>query len=570
MLNALRQGGFTKGLMGAVVVLIIAAFALDYRTSGVNDADSCVAEMDGECVELADYQVLLRLVAPSGATNKQLRELGFVQYAVDALIERKLLLQEAERLGVSASNEDLDARLALGQVHFSWPAEAPIPQALAAGRGFPRTGAAPTITYLRVRSSDTEQFDYEIYKRQIMNKLRMTPKGFKTYQELELVAARVRDLVTNPVRVSETEVLNQYVREKSNATARVVEAKLEWFQRFGASATDAEVDAFMASKAALLDEGWTGEEKKWQADCPVVSEVLIAYPPGADDAAKQEVAGIADTVLGLLKKKADFAVVAKVYSESASAQVGGMMGCLTADYGPSGADLVKAVEGLQPGALSDVLESPQGLHIFLSHGKLDAEKAKAMGRRALARRLVEEDLAKQRADAYAKKLIAAAKGGAELETAAVELAKNAFGLAVDGEERNALLAVAVEHELAPRMEVSRTFTLMGSPVYGVKGEVDVAELVFALEKADDTLEAPVETHQSFAVVQLKEKTEATKEEFDSEKPELMRAAREMRRSEALVSYLARLRAQIKELKLNPKHTGAEQDGEESDSPAESG
>jgi hypothetical protein len=48
----------------------------------------------------------------------------------------------------------------------------------------------------------------------------------------------------------------------------------------------------------------------------------------------------------------------------------------------------------------------------------------------------------------------------------------------------------------------------------------------------------------------------------------MKAAREMRRSEVLMNYLARLRSQVKKLELNPRHTGEAQDGETS--PGESG
>jgi peptidyl-prolyl cis-trans isomerase D len=206
MLNTFRQGGITKALMGGVVLLIIGAFALDYRTSGVNSGDECVAQMDGECIPLGEYQTLLRLVAPPGATNKELRQSCFVKYAVDGLVERQLLLQEAKRLGVGVSEDELDAGLALGRVHFSWPADAPIPTALASGRGFPRTGASPTITYLRVTDSETGAFDYDIYKRQVQSRLRMSPRSFKESQQAEVVASRVRDLVTSPVRVSEAEV----------------------------------------------------------------------------------------------------------------------------------------------------------------------------------------------------------------------------------------------------------------------------------------------------------------------------------------------------------------------------
>jgi peptidyl-prolyl cis-trans isomerase D len=560
MLKSLRQGGFTKGLMAAVVVLIIFAFALDYRTSGFEAGAECVVEMDGKCIKADHYQTLLRLVAPPGATNQELRQMGFIKYAVDALVERELLLREAKRLGVSVSEDDLDSALALGQVHFSWPADAPLPQALASGQPYPKTGALPTVTYLRVRNSKTDAFDYDVYRRQVQNKLRMSTKNFKDAQEDEVIAARVRQMITNSVRVSENEVYSQYEREKSNATTRLVEAKQQWFQRFATEASTADLEAFAKDKQAAVDEAWGEEQKHWAGDCPVVSELLFEYPPGADDAAKAKVQAKADLALALLKDGLDFTVVAKVYSEAANASKGGALGCLAADYGPGGADLVAAVEKLSPEQTSPVLSSPRGLHVFLSHGKLDKTAAEKLGRLATIRGLHAERVGSEQAKAYATELIARGKAGGDLAELATALNKEYFKLTLPEAVREQVLTLALESEEAPRMEVSRTFTLSGTPLFGVKGDVDVAQQVFALAKADDYLAEPVEMFTGFAVVQLKEKTQATREDFDKDKAELLRSARELRRAEVLSNYVARLREQVKKLKINPKHTGEAEEG----------
>lgn len=551
------------------MVLIIAAFALDYRTQGADsDADDCIAEVDGSCVPLSDYHTLLRLVAPPGATNKQLQQMGFVQHAVDALVERELLLQEAERLGVSVSEDDLDDALALGQVHFSWPADAPIPQALAAGQAFPKTGALPTLTYLRVRNSKTQAFDYDIYRRQVQNRLRMSPKHFKAQQEAEVVAARVKEMLTNPVRVSEDEVFQQFERERSNATARVVEAKQSWFRRFAVSPDPAAVQKFANEKQALVDDAWKQEEQSWAGACPIVSELLFRYPPDADEAAQAEAAARADEALALLKSGVDFAVVANMLSDADTASAGGALGCLSADAGPSGAELLAAVEKLAPGEMTGVLETPQGRHVFLFHGKLDKEAASKLGRQSVARRLYAEQRASELASAYAQELIAKAKAGGDLDTLSQELTAKAVKLPLEGEALNQFTTRALEDSEAPRMEVSRTFTLAGTPVFGVKGDADVAKDVFALAKADELLPKPVETFSGFAVVQLKEKNLATKEEFEKDKENLMRMAREMRRASVLTSHLERLKAETKSIKINKKQTGAAE-AEDADAPMES-
>lgn len=552
------------------MVLIIAAFALDYRTSAPESGDECVAQMDDECIPLDDYQTLLRLVAPPGATNKELRESGFVRYAVDALVERELLLQEADRLGVAVSEEDLDELLARGVIHFSWPTDAPIPSALAAGRTFPKTGAADTVTHIRVTNTETGAFDYDIYKRQIQSRLRLSPKGFKTAQEDEVVAARVRELITNPVRISEDEVWQQYAREKSEATARIVEAKFSWFERFAVPVSDAAAASFQSANAALVDEAWAEEQKLWRDDCTLVSELLFEYAPGADDTAKAETLARAESAVELLGQGVDFARVARFTSDAPNATGGGALGCLEADYGPAGAELVAAVEKVSPGKTTGILESPRGRHVFLVHGKLPKAEAEKLGRDFLVRRLAVEKQATKRARAFAATLVELGRRGAELETAATEQAKASLALDLEGKALETVQKLALESDERPLMEVSRTFTIAGTPLFGVKGDVDVAKAVFALEKADDLLPEPVETHTAFAVVQLKEKSVATRESFEEDKSELLAAARELRRAEVLASYVARLRAQVKKLELNPKHTGAEADGEDPASPAEQG
>jgi parvulin-like peptidyl-prolyl isomerase len=567
MLNAFRQGGVTKVLLGGVVVLIIAAFALDYRTSAPASGDECVAEMDDECIPLQDYQTLLRLVAPPGATNKELREAGFVQYAVDALVERALLLHEAERLGVGVSEDELDRLLSLGRIHFSWPADAPIPNALAAGRPFPKTGASATVTHVRVTNTETGAFDYDIYRRQIQSRLRMSPKAFKASQQAEVVAARVREMVTNPVRVSESEVWQQYAREKSEATARIVDAKYEWFQRFAARVTDARVAEFQTASTALVDEAWAEEQKRWRDDCVLVSELVFEYEPGADDEGKQATLARAEKAVALLKQGVDFAVLAKTLSDSSSAAGGGALGCLEADYGPGGADLVAAVSKVPAGQTSEILESPAGKHVFLVHGKQTKERAAELGRGFLVRRLALEKLAQERAKAFAEKLLEAGKAGGDLEALTNEQARAALDIGVEGDALTELTQVALEDESRPLMEVSRTFTASGSPIFAVKGDFDVAGAVFELAKPDDYLPTPVETHTGYAVVQLKDKTVASREQFDQEKNEILASARELRRAEVLTSYVARLRARVKKLELNAKHTGAEQDGDDPASPA---
>src|SRR5688572_12873681 len=167
MLNLFRQGGFMKAFLGGVVILIMAAFAFDFRNGVTGIKQECVVRVDESCVDAKDFNVLTRLVGAPGMTAKAMRKTGFSQHAMNALVERELLLQEAARLGVGVSDDEIDNELFLGRVHFSWPADAPVPQAVFQGMPYPKAGAQETLTYIPVRNSKTNEFDFKTYRRQL-------------------------------------------------------------------------------------------------------------------------------------------------------------------------------------------------------------------------------------------------------------------------------------------------------------------------------------------------------------------------------------------------------------------
>jgi peptidyl-prolyl cis-trans isomerase D len=207
MLNSFRKGGVIQFVMGGVILLIIAAFALEVRGPKVGSFDTeCAARVGGRCVAPRDFMAAFQLSVRPDLTPKELKRLGIRRMILDGLVERELLNEEAERLGVSISDEQIDAELALGRFHFSLPAE--------------RDGQLPMMTYVNVRHPETEAFNYEIYQRVVRNYARMSTKDFKAYQEDELVAARMRELSKLSARVSEAEAYAEFESESQGDGAR--------------------------------------------------------------------------------------------------------------------------------------------------------------------------------------------------------------------------------------------------------------------------------------------------------------------------------------------------------------
>lgn len=560
MLKALRQGGFIKSLMGTIVVLIIIAFALDYRGNGLSmdGAQDCAVTVDEECVPLKDYNMLVRLVAPPGASDKEIKKAGFNTHAVNALVERHLLLKEAKRLGVAVSEDDIDDELAIGRVHFSWPVSAPMPQAIAQGMPYPTTGANELTTYIRVKNSKTDEFDYEIYRRQLQTLLRMSPREFKDAQAEEITAARVRALVTSAVRVSEDEAFAAYEHDKSQAIARSVNLPRAWFERYAVAGTDKDAEAFATTSADKVNELWESAKGNWRADCALVSEIKIPFEPGSEEGSEHGVEKAqAEMVQGLVRGGFAFDRAARAFGKSSNARYGGAVGCFDADKLPEGGqEIAKALESLKAGEVTDVLQAGKSFVIYKFLGKLDAAGAERVGRLELARKGAIEQAARERAQALGKDLLAKAKSGSDLSQALDE----ALPLTVNVEGANEEGAKAIREEAKtaserPEFEVSRSFNRAGSPIPGLK-QRNVAQRLFDLAKPDQVVDEVLETYAGFAIVQLKELTLATREEFAKDKDAMVEALKEQKRSDALEHYIARLREKAKKVVVNTTLEGS--------------
>lgn len=103
-------------------------------------------------------------------------------------------------------------------------------------------------------------------------------------------------------------------------------------------------------------------DKFQQPEAVRASHVLIAVTEGADPAAKAAARAKAEDVLKQARAGADFAKLARTYSDDASKQRGGDLG-----FFPKG-QMVPAFEAaafaLAPNQVSDIVESPFGFHVI--------------------------------------------------------------------------------------------------------------------------------------------------------------------------------------------------------------
>lgn len=553
MLSFFRKGGAAQVFGGAIVFAIIIVFVLEFRAGGGSPsgslAEECAVKVKGKCIAPNDFHAAFNLVIPRGIPPKQARALELRAKVLEGLVERELLLLEAKRLGISISGEEIDDSLFLGRAHVSIPV-ADLPYLAVPLRiGFEMVRLMP------VQNFKTKKFDYTVYERVVRNLSGRSAREFKEIQRAEMVAARVREAVRSRVRVSDQEALLAFRRERSKAVIRVAKLPRDWFGRYVADISDEVVDAWADSNSAQVDGAWKSAEKAWKAGCPLMSEIFVQVPPAWDDDQKVILRDKIEQAKKRVDAGEDFAAVARQMSEGPTAPMGGELGCMSDGYGEGHETLLEAAKGLQPGEASVVLETKKGFHIVLHQGVLAEGDVEKVARRVLARRMSAQAAADTLAKEFGEKLMARAKEGGKLEELTNALARKFALRAYAKEPKEDEKIPALEDPVRPRMEVSAPFTrTSGAPVLEALPTGSPPEAIaFQLEKEGAVHPELILTRSGFAVMQLKEKTTVTKEDFEKEKGDFLRQLTLMKQSDALTRYVASLRkANSKKIEIDAR------------------
>ena len=550
MLN-FRSSGIAQGIMAGIVVLIIAVFAFP-TLSGAPTAsldEECAVDYAGHCVDAKDYYAAVGLIA-RGVPPKASRQLSLRQRVLDGLAERELLHEAAKGLDLGVSDDAIEKELTEGRAYVSLPVEHAESLAMDLGlcrRSAQGLGCEPGtplgIRQIRVRKTPAEPFDYQLYQREIRILANRGPREFRATQEREIVAARMRELVRARVRVPDSEAFSIYERSRSRAVVRSVTLERSWFGRFAVDQNDAAIEKWATEHAAQVDDSFKALADEFAADCPLVSEISVALPPGASDtekaAARERIGALRDRV----QKGEAFESVAREASANVSAAFGGRVGCPTSSYGPDAQTIRTAAQKLERGALSDVIETSRALVVLRLDGKLDKAAAASEGRLQTSRMLYLKFKQDEAMQGFARDLTGKVKAGAKLEDVVKattdEIARRSFTPKPGAKDPGTPPALLASDR--PKFEVSPPFTLSGNPLPDVEPRESLAARAFALGKADAVDEKPIETSTGLVVIQLKELTPVSREEFEKDKWTVVASLRKAKAADALVRYVADLK-----------------------------
>jgi peptidyl-prolyl cis-trans isomerase D len=602
MLDFFRQRGLTNAVYGGIIVTMIFAFVLTFRPNATSRTaslnETCAARVHGRCIDPKDFTAAYRMLAPSRSSSVS-RHLNLKRLALDGLVERELLANEAKRLGIGVTESEVTEQLFTGFVRVSVPAADPmVAQSVLSEmyKGYARVGlvsqeAAQTHIDDRdaaipvdFRDPKTKRFDMKVYERQVRNLSNRSTTEFREEQARELLASKMRDVVREPVRVSEGEVWQEYDRRSSTAAVTWIPVKETWAARWVVDAKPAQVDAWAKDHAGNVDKEL---EQRLKQDAPQPSHIrhiLVKLPYGATD--DEKALGVAKLSWAMARVKTGeaFAEVAREISDDAgSAALGGDVGDKTAGFvGPfkAAADALKAGE-----TTAGAVETQYGYHVLMKDDPTKAADVAAQVKRSVLRLSYVSSRTTDAAQLVAKRIDAAMHAGKsaadaiQLITADYVSARKVDMLKVlpaprgaDGEaagapgskssaadggsppKKPAPAASLPERRFdastdgdRPQTQTSSEFNRGGDPFPGLSPDSTAGIVTFAFSSKDgDVMAEPTRTADGFVVVQAKQHKVATREDFEKDRATFEQQLVRAKRDEALCLYVKRLREQAKD------------------------
>ncbi len=568
----------------AIAVVFIVSFQPGRGQNQVQAGPDCAAEILGQCLRGTHFWASYRLIAPRGASDAFVKQVRLKESTMDGLVERDLLVADAKRLGVGVSEDEVSRELVNGRIHVSLPVSRM--RAMSNALNMREDG----VRELSFLDKKTNQFSPDLYRRNITEVTHLSETDFRDHQRLELIAARMRDLLRARVHISESEAKDGWLRHKSTVTVKYVKFERKWVVEHLLDKSDKAVEAWMEKNKAEVDKLFESRKASYAGECRVAKNIFIkldpASPTAEDDKKK------AHDKLDEAKKKIDggaaFEDLAKLLTEDNTNEQGGDLGCVLKGQKPK--PFEDTLFAMKEGEVSAVVETQLGLHLIKLVKIAKGDDALKIGREITAKEAYGGFEGERLGAEAAREVLAAAKGGKSLEDALKDyLAKVApksdekkkdEKAANEGEKKDEKAADKKGDDKgekaadkgdkkadddadkkadddaddgAPTVETSVPFTLSGEPFEGAAPDVDASALAFGLKKAGDVPAdiVPLDRGEGYAVMQLKERNEPGEDKWKDAKDFEVWRVRTFKQEDALAAYVKRLRTAAQaEIKVN--------------------
>ncbi|MBT3311534.1 MAG: hypothetical protein HN737_01885 [Desulfobacterales bacterium] len=360
MLRKMRENA-SSWIIKVLLGLIVVVFVLMGTGGQDNNNNGKVVTVNGESILYGEYRSeyfnMLEQYRKSFGDNlddKLIKLLRVEKNALDQLINRKVILQEAKKLKLKVSDKELN-------------------------------NAIKDYTAFKING----KFDIKFYKR-ILAANRMTPEKFETDMRKNILTEKLRKIILSAVKVSDNEALEWYKWSNSSVNIDTVLFSPDKYKDINPSEeeikkyfddnkdrfkTESKIkvrylkfnpDSYKSnikmSADAVKDYYEADPEKYIQPKTVEARHILIKVEQGAEKSVVEEKRKKAADIAGYAKEGKDFAELAKKYSEGPSKDKGGDLGAFTED------SMVKPFAdkafSMKPGEVSDPVKTQFGWHII--------------------------------------------------------------------------------------------------------------------------------------------------------------------------------------------------------------
>ena len=346
-------------LLGVIVIVFVAFYGgRNLREPGAEK----VAEVNGETINQRDFAVqyqkmidIYRNMLKGELSPEAMKSLKLKSKVIEDMIDRRVLIQETHRLGLTVSDDELMS--AIGRA----------PEFQIEGR-FSKNRYLQMLSANRVSAA---QFEDEQREQLLMRKLLDVIQDSARVSEAEVreryafeqekvnfgfIRLGAADFLSQAA-VNDQEVKNYYDRNKS-ALTEPLRVRVEYvFYPFDQFSGKAEVSA-----KEVEDYYNTNREARFEQKRALKLRHVLVRAAGMDAAQKGGAGAKAEAALAEARAGKNFADVAKQYSEDQGAAQGGDLGWVS--RGQLMPMLDQPVFALKKGEVSGVLESPLGYHVF--------------------------------------------------------------------------------------------------------------------------------------------------------------------------------------------------------------
>lgn len=511
-------------VLGAVVILLSLVFALQF---GGPQAEGCSSEggilgarAGGKTVTEGDFRANFALAGFDRYASNPAQAAGFKKITMDGLIERNLLAEKAEQVGLAVNDKEVMVRLTdKGTALLTLGPEAP--------PGFPDDGIP-----LPVKDADGG-FDSESAKRFVRYGLRRTLAEFLEAQHLELLAHRMRSLVKATTGVSEGQIRAEYIKGAETATVQYVRFTPGALNT-SAPSTDAEVKAWMSSHADQVNNAYDEKKDSLKDLPPQIHFERVDVPFSTDEtdqgvAEKENKLKLAERIRGAWQGDVSASDLAARF-QSADPDVQAKSNRPFVDVENLPTRIKEATTGLKTGEVSAVVESSGRFSVIRVRDRREGTVPEDKAKLQIARELQGEDRAKRVSRDHAITLLRLVKSQDETDV----------GKALKG-----MLQSLGQEEDSLKVEEPGPFGRAESPFYG-KGANELVDAVFSADRKPGPMDQVFDLDGSAHVIVVKERTFADpKGPSDERREELRKDLLEANRKDnvTLLAHMLRAKAQ---------------------------